>query len=133
MRSSLSPRSCGPCGSRDGQDAAGLGRRIADLALLARQFEQVGAAGVIVHGRTRQQGFAGSVNREGIRAVVEAVSRIPIVANGDVRTIGDAAAMFAETRCAAISIGRRLANPFFFSPARPLGTNRRPRPRPELR
>jgi nifR3 family TIM-barrel protein len=82
---------------------------------LARAFEEVGAAGVIVHGRTRQQGFAGSVNRLGIRAVVEAVARIPVVANGDVRTIADAAAMFEETGCAAISIGRgALANPFFF-------------------
>jgi len=30
-------------------------------------------AGVIVHGRTREQGFKGGVNRDGIRAVVEAV------------------------------------------------------------
>ncbi len=30
---------------------------------LARAFEQAGVAGVIIHGRTRQQGFKGSVNR----------------------------------------------------------------------
>ncbi len=83
--------------------------------VLAREFEQVGAAAVIVHGRTRAQGFSGSVNREGIRAVVDAVQRLPIVANGDVRTIADAASMFEQTGCAAISIGRgALANPFFF-------------------
>ena len=83
--------------------------------VLAREFEQVGAAAVIVHGRTRAQGFSGAVNRHGIRAVVEAVERIPVVANGDVRTIADAAAMFEATGCAAISIGRgALANPFFF-------------------
>ncbi|HEX8202470.1 MAG TPA: tRNA dihydrouridine synthase DusB [Isosphaeraceae bacterium] len=82
---------------------------------LARQFEQVGAAGVIIHGRTRAQGFHGDVNRAGIRAVVEAVERIPVVGNGDVRTLADAAAMFRETGCAAISIGRgALANPFLF-------------------
>ena len=47
--------------------------------------------------------------------MVEAVERIPVVANGDIRTIADAAATFAETGCAAISIGRgALANPFFF-------------------
>jgi signal transduction histidine kinase len=45
---------------------------------LARSFEQVGAAAVIVHGRTREQGFNGRVNREGIRAVVEAVDSIPV-------------------------------------------------------
>jgi nifR3 family TIM-barrel protein len=82
---------------------------------LARSFEQVGVAGVIVHGRTREQGFKGKVNRAGIKAVVEAVERIPIVANGDVTTIAGAAQMFRETGCAAISIGRgALANPFIF-------------------
>ncbi len=82
---------------------------------LARSFEQVGAAGVIVHGRTRAQGFKGGVDRSGIRAVVAAVDSMPIVGNGDIRTLADAAGMFAETGCAAISIGRgALSNPFLF-------------------
>ena len=83
---------------------------------LARQFEDVGAAGVIIHGRTRAQGFKGGVNREGIRAVVEAVEAMPIVGNGDVRTIEDAAGMFrGRPSCAAVSIGRgALGNPFLF-------------------
>jgi nifR3 family TIM-barrel protein len=82
---------------------------------LAREFEQVGAAAVIIHGRTREQGFKGSVSRDGIRAVVEAVDRIAVVGNGDVRTIADAERMFRETGCAAVSIGRgALANPFVF-------------------
>ncbi len=82
---------------------------------LARGFEQVGAAGVIIHGRTRAQGFSGGVNRAGIRAVVEAVDRMPVVANGDIRTLADAATTFHETGCAAVSIGRgALSNPFLF-------------------
>ncbi len=82
---------------------------------LARAFEQVGVAAVIVHGRTREQGFKGNVNRDGIRAVVEAVKAMPIVANGDIRTLYDAEATFRQTGCAAISIGRgALGNPFIF-------------------
>ncbi len=82
---------------------------------LARSFEQIGVAAVIIHGRTRAQGFSGSVDRGGIRAVCEAVDSMPIVANGDVRSITDAASMFTDTGCDAISIGRgALANPFFF-------------------
>lgn len=82
---------------------------------LARAFEQVGAAAVILHGRTRAQGFHGDVNRDGIRATVEAVDKMPIIGNGDVRTIADAEVMFRETGCAAVSIGRgSLANPFLF-------------------
>lgn len=82
---------------------------------LARAFEQVGAAAVIIHGRTRAQGFRGGVNKAGIRAVVEAVDRMPVVGNGDILTLADAATMFRETGCAAVSIGRgALANPFLF-------------------
>src|SRR5579864_5196883 len=82
---------------------------------LAREFEKVGVAAVIIHGRTREQGFRGVVSREGNQAVVAGVERIPIVGNSDIRTVTDAAQMFRETGCAAISIGRgALANPFIF-------------------
>lgn len=81
----------------------------------AREFEQVGVAAVAIHGRTREQGFSGVVDRTGIRKVVEAVERIPIIGNGDIRTITDGERMFAETGCQAISIGRgALANPWIF-------------------
>src|SRR5512136_1800675 len=43
---------------------------------LARALENVGVAAIFVHGRTRQQGFGGTVNLRGIRAVVEAVSSV---------------------------------------------------------
>jgi tRNA-dihydrouridine synthase B len=81
----------------------------------AREFEQVGVAAVAIHGRTREQGFSGQVDRDGIRRVVEAVQRIPVIGNGDIRSIADAARMLAETGCAGISIGRgALANPWIF-------------------
>jgi len=84
--------------------------------LLSREFEQIGVAGVIIHGRTRAQGFSGAVNLAGIRAVVEAVDRLPIVGNGDVRTIADAQRMLTVTGCAAVSIGRgALLNPWIFA------------------
>jgi nifR3 family TIM-barrel protein len=82
----------------------------------AREFEQAGVAAVTIHGRTRAQGFGGAVNRAGIRAVVEAVERIPVIGNGDVRTIADAAQMLEETGCAGIAIGRgALLNPWIFA------------------
>jgi tRNA-dihydrouridine synthase B len=83
---------------------------------LARDFEQVGVAAVIIHGRTREQGFSGKVNIAGIRAVVEAVECMPIIGNGDVRSIADAERMFHETGCAGIGIGRgALLNPWIFA------------------
>jgi nifR3 family TIM-barrel protein len=82
----------------------------------ARQFEQAGVAAVTIHGRTRAQGFCGSVNLDGIRAVVEAVEHIPVIGNGDVRSLADAARMLHGTGCAGIAIGRgALLNPWFFT------------------
>ena len=82
----------------------------------AREFEKAGVAAVTVHGRTRAQGFGGRVNLDGVRAVVEAVERIPVIGNGDVRTVADAAHKLAYTGCAGIAIGRgALLNPWFFA------------------
>ncbi|HEY7315160.1 MAG TPA: tRNA dihydrouridine synthase DusB [Gemmataceae bacterium] len=82
----------------------------------AREFEKAGVAAVTIHGRTRAQGFGGGVNLDGIRAVVEAVERIPILGNGDVRTIADADHMRRATCCAGVAIGRgALLNPWFFA------------------
>src|SRR5262249_53161776 len=53
----------------------------------AREFEQAGVGAVTIHGRTREQGFGGNVNLDGIRAVVEATRSIPVIGNGDVRNI----------------------------------------------
>ena len=81
----------------------------------ARAFESVGVAAVTIHGRTREQGFAGGVNHAGIRRVVEAVERIPVYGNGDVRGVADAARMIDETGCHGIAIGRgALADPWVF-------------------
>jgi nifR3 family TIM-barrel protein len=82
----------------------------------AREFEKAGVAAVTIHGRTRAQGFGGRVNLDGIRAVVEAVERLPILGNGDVRTIADAVEMRRITGCAGVAIGRgALFNPWIFA------------------
>jgi nifR3 family TIM-barrel protein len=82
----------------------------------AREFEQVGVAGVTIHGRTREQGFGGTVHLDGIRTVAEAVERIPVFGNGDVRTVADAARMLEVTGCTGLAIGRgALLNPWFFA------------------
>lgn len=82
----------------------------------ARAFEQVGVAAITLHGRTRAQGFGGTVNLDGIRQTVAAVERIPVIGNGDVRTVADAERMFRETGCHGIAIGRgALLNPWIFA------------------
>jgi len=96
----------------------------------AREFERVGVAAITIHGRTREQGFSGSVNLDGIRAVVVAVERIPVIGNGDVRSIRDADRMLRETGCAGVAIGRgALANPWFFRQLNSWRATGRPGPR----
>ncbi len=73
---------------------------------LSRALEEAGVAAIFVHGRTRAQGFAGTVNLAGIRAVVQAVRAIPVVGNGDITTPDAAKHMLEETGCAGVSIGR---------------------------
>lgn len=73
---------------------------------LARVLEDAGVAAIFVHGRTRAQGFSGTVNLAGIRAVVQAVKHIPVIGNGDVTTPESARRMIDETGCAGVSVGR---------------------------
>jgi nifR3 family TIM-barrel protein len=82
---------------------------------LARTLEDVGVAAIFVHGRTREQGFGGTVNLAGIRAVVAAVKAIPVIGNGDITTPQASKKMLDDTGCAGVSIGRgAFYNPWIF-------------------
>ncbi len=82
---------------------------------LARVLEDAGVAAIFVHGRTREQGFGGTVNLAGIRKVVEAVKAIPVIGNGDITTPQAAKKMLDETGCAGVSMGRgAFYNPWIF-------------------
>ena len=82
---------------------------------LARALQDVGVAAIFVHGRTREQGFSGTINLGGIRAVANAVNAIPVIGNGDVTTPQAAKLMLEQTGCAGVSIGRgAFYNPWIF-------------------
>ncbi len=86
---------------------------------LAHALEDAGIAAIFVHGRTRAQGFEGTVNLAGIRKVVEAVNSVPVVGNGDITTPEAAKRMFEETGCAGVSMGRgAFYNPWIFKHTR---------------
>lgn len=72
---------------------------------IARIAEANGAATVIVHGRTRDQFYAGEADYQIIKEVKEALS-IPVVGNGDVFSVEDAIRMKEVTACDGIMIAR---------------------------
>ena len=85
-----------------------------DPVEIARIMEDAGAAAIAVHGRSRQQYYSGRADWETIRRIKEAVS-VPVIGNGDVDSPEKAEAMFRETGCDAVMIGRAVrGNPWIF-------------------
>ena len=81
----------------------------------ARMAQESGAQAVAVHGRTRDQYYAGQADWEQIARVKDAIT-IPVIGNGDVTTPREAKRMLEETGCDAVMIGRAArGNPWIFS------------------
>lgn len=95
---------------RKGFDAAHV-----NAVEIAKIAESCGVAAVAVHGRTREQYYAGKADWEIIRQVKAAV-KIPVIGNGDVCTPQDAERIVEETGCDGIMIARGArGNPWIFS------------------
>ena len=83
----------------------GWSRENKNAVALARRFEDAGVQMLAVHGRTREQGYGGEAEYETVAAVKAAV-RIPVVANGDIRSPEKAREVLALTGADAIMVGR---------------------------
>lgn len=84
------------------------------IASFAKQMESAGASFLTVHGRAREQFYAGKANYEYIRMIKEAVS-IPVIANGDVIDGASAKRIMDETGADGIALARgALGSPDVF-------------------
>jgi len=81
---------------------------------VARMAEDCGVEALAVHGRTRLQGFSGRARWDVIGEVKASVG-IPVIGNGDVFAPRDAEALWKQTGCDAVMIGRAASsNPWIF-------------------
>lgn len=79
---------------------------------VARLIERAGASLITVHGRTKTDLYRGKVNLDYIKQVKDAVS-IPVIGNGDIKSIEDAQYMLDYTGVDAVMIGRgSFGNPW---------------------
>lgn len=80
----------------------------------AKVMEEAGVDAITIHGRTRQQMYEGKADWDIIRRVKEAVS-VPVIGNGDVKSVDDARLIQDISKCDGIMIGRgSMGNPWLF-------------------
>jgi nifR3 family TIM-barrel protein len=79
---------------------------------IAKIIEGSGGKAIAVHGRTRMQNYTHPARWEAIKEVKKVV-KIPIIGNGDIKSIKDIDRMITETNCDAVMIGRAaVGNPW---------------------
>ncbi len=67
-----------------------------------------------MHGRTKEQGYSGFADWEQIACVAEAVA-IPVIGNGDLRTVEEVSARLAQTKVRGVMLGRAvMTSPWLF-------------------
>jgi nifR3 family TIM-barrel protein len=82
---------------------------------VAVRLEQLGVEAIAVHGRTKEQGYAGEAHWGYIAQVAAAVN-IPVVGNGDIKDGLSAKRRQAESGVSGLMVGRAaLSNPWIFN------------------
>ena len=77
--------------------------------------EAAGVSALAMHGRTREQMYTGHADLETLHKVAQALTKIPFIANGDIRTVQDAKQRIEEVGADAVMIGRAaMGNPYLF-------------------
>lgn len=78
--------------------------------------ESAGVDALAMHGRTREQMYTGVADLETLQTVAQALTKIPFIANGDIRTAEDAKQRLEVVGADAVMVGRAaMGNPYIFN------------------
>ena len=96
--------------TRIGWDTASI-----NILEVVRRAQDAGARAIAIHARTVEQKYKGKADWTWIGRARE-IASVPIIGNGDIRSVEDAVAMQRRTGCDAVMVGRAaMANPWIFS------------------
>jgi tRNA-dihydrouridine synthase B len=81
-------------------------------------LEQTGIRAIAVHGRTREQGYSGVADWQTIASVAQAIS-IPVIGNGDLRSVHEILLRLQSTKVQGVMVGRAaMTSPWLFRQAK---------------
>jgi nifR3 family TIM-barrel protein len=82
---------------------------------IAQAIQRAGASAITIHGRCKSDLYRGQVNLDYIKMVKDSV-QIPVIGNGDIKSVEDAIKMLEYTGVDAIMIGRgSFGNPWLIN------------------
>jgi nifR3 family TIM-barrel protein len=111
----------------------GIDERYQTFLDAGRIGQEEGCAAVSLHARTAAQLYDGEADWEAIAALKQAVTRIPVLGNGDVWEAEDALRMMRTTHCDGVVVGRGcLGRPWLFRDLADVFEGREPRNPPDF-
>ena len=92
---------------------AGWDEQHINVVEMASELQHCGISAIAVHPRTRTQYYSGHSDWDLIRQVKEAVTEVPVIGNGDIKSVDDMLEMKRQTNCDAFMVSRGcLGNPW---------------------
>lgn len=111
---------------------SGWNSQLINYEEIGKIFEGEGVDYVMLHARTRAEAFTGHSHWEHI-AQLKKLLKIPVIGNGDVHSYESAKAMYEQTNCDGIAIGRgAIGNPWVYLQAEQAIQNLPPLPEPSI-
>jgi nifR3 family TIM-barrel protein len=111
----------------------GINDRICTYLDAGRIAQEEGCAAVALHARTAAQLYDGEARWEAIAELKRAVTRIPVLGNGDIWEAHDALRMLRSTGCDGVVVGRGcLGRPWIFRDLADVFAGREPSAPPRL-